>query len=398
MKRCAPVPRDSCLAPHASRVGRDYLGAVDAHLFPRPIDSHAPTASARSMAATAGPCVGCRLGLSAWVARVRKSFGGVDGRECGDAGADEQPCAWWGLLSWRSVRASRLTVGTLRLTMAAAHHASQAVLRAAESAAAKAATSSAPTPAAAAAAAGGGGGASTPPPSSPSPPPPPPPSAALVREAAAAGTAAAAVDEVRSGKALRLAQLAHPYHFWKWLEGALLPQVRLLGSTRECSTLIANQRKCSPAPQPGADAASFQQDGMAGLVLADVQVRQQRAERRRHALPGAGSQDVLDRCLFTKLGAGHVCLNVPPDYNTGLWETQAYGHDKTLSELRWVIRGEVCRRLRRARGAWHVDACIGHGACRMVAALVAALGLLSCLLLVVCVVICVCGRARACGG
>ena len=281
----------------------------------------------------------------------------------------------WGLLPLRNVRASRLTVGTLRLTMAAAHHASQAVLRAAESAAAKAATTAAPTPAPAAAAAGGGGvGASTPSPSPPSPPPPP--SAALVREAAAAGKAAAAADEVQSGKALRLAQLAHPYQFWKWLEGALLPQVRLLGSTRECSTITANQRKCSPAPQPGADAASFQQDGMAGLVLADVQVRQQRAERRRHALPGAGSQDVLDRCLFTKLGAGHVCLNVPPDYNTGLWDTQAYGHDKTLSELRWVMRGEVCRRLRWVRGAWHTDTCIGHEACRMVVAL----GLVSCLL------------------
>jgi hypothetical protein len=220
--------------------------------------------------------------------------------------------------------------------MAEAHHGAQAVLRAAQAAAAtaqaekakaQAGASASPMPAAPAASPA----TSTP----PSPPPPPQPvDGALAAAAEAAGKAAAAAEEVRRGKELRLAHITHPHQFWKWLEGGLLPQARLVGAPRECSTVTANQRKCAPAPPPGTDATSFQQDGVSAVVLARLQVRQHRQPRRRHVLPAAFSQNVYDRCLFSKLGAGHVCLNVPPDCNTGLWETPAYGHDTTLADLR----------------------------------------------------------------
>ena len=150
------------------------------------------------------------------------------------------------------------------------------------------------------------------------------------RQHAAAAAAAAAATSGRS-KAPSIAQISQPHHFWTWLEFLLLPQVRLVGQTQECSIVTANDRMCAPPQQPGSSSSAFQQDAFEGMVAAPVHVSQQRTARRRHKLPYARSQDVYDVCMFTRLGAGHVCLNVPPGTNTGLWETEAYGHTEKLA-------------------------------------------------------------------
>ena len=68
-----------------------------------------------------------------------------------------------------------------------------------------------------------------------------------------------------------------------------------------------------------------------GVVVAAPHVRQARAKRFRFRLPYADTQNIYDRCMFTRLGAGHVCLNLPPNSNTGLWDTAAYGHGAPLT-------------------------------------------------------------------
>ena len=148
-----------------------------------------------------------------------------------------------------------------------------------------------------------------------------------------AAVAAATASVQRRNSAPSAAQISQPQHVWSWLEHLLLPQARLVGQTSECSRATANQRLCAapPArpPPPGAEGA-FYQDGFPGVVMAPLHVRQHRAPRRRWRLPFAGTQEMYDRCLFTKLGAGHVCLNAPEGFNSGLWESPAYGHAQVL--------------------------------------------------------------------
>jgi len=147
-----------------------------------------------------------------------------------------------------------------------------------------------------------------------------------------AAAAAAAAAAAKSGRitAPSIAQISQPRHFWTWLEFLLLPQVRLVGQTQACSILAANDRTCAPAPAPGSSSSAFQHDAVEGMIAAQVYVSQQRTSRWRYKLPYARTRNVYDACTFTRLGAGHVCLNVPEGTNTGLWETEAYGHAQKL--------------------------------------------------------------------
>jgi hypothetical protein len=204
------------------------------------------------------------------------------------------------------------------MSQAAAAHAAAARARAADNAVAAAATQT-PAPSSP---------SSSTPASSSAPPPPP---AASPAPFSAANTSASK-EAVERATAPRMAQISQPVHVWDWLEAGLLPQMRLVNAVKECSVVDANLRSCGAPRTPGAAGrgTQFQPDGFPGTVAAALQVRQQRAERRRYVLPYARTQDMYDRCLFSKLGAGHICANVPPGYDTGLWETADYGHARPL--------------------------------------------------------------------